>query len=93
MQNVFWARRDLDTPFFELTDEYFRGSSLDFRIISVVLMHWIDLLVLHSESKSSNWRFDPVKKEGLDQMVGSILLIIENAFKKVDKERRHQNKT
>ena len=86
MKNVFRAKRELDTSSFELTDEYFRGSSLNFRIIGGVLLHWVDLLLIHPEFKS-NGPFDPVTKEGRDEMVQSILVMIENAFEEVDREK------
>ena len=86
MKDVFRARRELETTCFELTDEYFRDSSLDFRIVGGVLMYWLDLLVLHPEFRSEG-SFDLLTREGREQIVQSILFIIGSIFKTVEEEK------
>lgn len=86
MKNVFRARREADTTFFELTDEYFRDSSLDFRVVGAGLIYWLDLLVLHPEFRADG-SFALLTRQGREFILQSVLFTIESIFKTVEEQK------
>lgn len=82
MKSISAAREHLGEDFLQLTDDYFKGSDINFRALSALLSAGIYYLVLHAPV-SSYCGISIQQTEDREELVRTIRQVITMAFEKV----------
>lgn len=81
MRSIHNARESLGQQFFEMTDEHFEGSDVNFRAVAALLVGGIYYMILHTRGNGYNFTdLDLKTEEGINAILQTIEKIVDWAF-------------